>query len=343
MPRLHPVLFIGFLLFSAPAHGAAVRRRIRIDSPEQGGDRRPHRPRPITLDGRLDEPAWQRWRRRRPISSSGAAHRCAGGERTEVRVLYDDDNLYVGIICFDPQPDAHGRQGADARTSTSTAPTWCSLIIDSLHDRQSGFALSVNPAGARRDTQFRNNGGANTDWDGVWDVKTRADEEGWIAEFMIPFKTLRFTQVAVAGMGPAIRRRRILRLNEESNWAPMPFRFTATRRDARRHAARPGKHPARDATSSIKPFVVGGSTQVRNGDGCDDRSLDDSRTTTAGFDVKVQPDAVADARRDLSHRFRAGRGRPAAGQPDALQPVLSREARFLPRERRHFASASASA
>lgn len=90
------------------------------------------------------------------------------------------------------------------------------LLIDSLHDGRSGFTLVVNPGGARRDLQVSNNGTTNQDWDGVWDAKVSRNDEAWFVEYMIPFKTLRFSQSPSQEWGLNISRR-IMHRNEESN------------------------------------------------------------------------------------------------------------------------------
>jgi hypothetical protein len=102
------------------------------------------------------------------------------------------------------------------------------LIIDSLHDRRSAFALSVNAAGARRDTQVSETGVSNNDWDGVWDVKTGRNAESWTLEYQVPFKTLRFSKAPTQEWGLQVARR-VPRRNEESEWAPVPFRYTSLR------------------------------------------------------------------------------------------------------------------
>src|SRR5262245_60921265 len=99
----------------------------------------------ITLDGQFDEPAWRLaapgtdFYQRLPLTGAPAT------DRTEVRVLYDDDTLYVGIICFDPEPDRivikELKEDFDINGTDMVQ-----LIIDSLHDRRSAFALSVNGA-----------------------------------------------------------------------------------------------------------------------------------------------------------------------------------------------------
>ena len=145
----------------------------------------------ISLDGRLDEPAWDlavpatEFVQRRPNPGAPSA------ERTEVRVLFDDENLYVGFYCFDSQADQlvvndleedFNFRGSDGVT----------LAIDSRHDLRSGFLFVANPAGAKSDGQVSLTR-LDLDWDGVWDVSASRNDEGWFAEFAIPFKTLRFT------------------------------------------------------------------------------------------------------------------------------------------------------
>src|SRR5687768_17517088 len=144
----------------------------------------------ITLDGRLDEEVWKRtvpvtdFIQRIPRTGE------LSDERTEVRVLYDDDNLYVGVTAFDSRPALVIKELKKDFDINGT--DLIQVIIDSLHDGRSGFSLSVNPAGAKRDNQLSSNNASNVDWDGVWDVKARVSEEGWIAEYAIPFKTMRF-------------------------------------------------------------------------------------------------------------------------------------------------------
>src|SRR5258705_5147240 len=146
----------------------------------------------ITLDGRLQEPDWKlavpvtEFVQYRPNTGQLAQ------EQTEARFLYDEDNLYVGIICFDSDAKhmvVNGLKEDFVWNETDTV----GVIIDSLHDRRSGMYFQANPAGARRDQQISNDSQASQDWDGVWDVKVTRNNEGWIAEFIIPFKTLRFS------------------------------------------------------------------------------------------------------------------------------------------------------
>src|SRR5687768_13347963 len=191
MPRRHPFLFIGFLLFSAPAMAQlsdAEFESIRLNKVVNAV----RLTEAIELDGRLDEPVWHLaepatdFYQKQPNNGSPAS------ERTEVRFAYDEDNLYIGVTAFDSSPERllikDLREDFDFGTTDLIQ-----VLIDSLRDGRSGFTFVVNPAGARRDTQVSNNGTTNQDWDGVWDAKVSRDEKAWFVEYMIPFKTLRFS------------------------------------------------------------------------------------------------------------------------------------------------------
>ena len=182
----------------------------------------------ITIDGRLDEPAWARVEPATNFIQWEPHPGKPASERTEVRFLYDEDNLYIGARCWDSDSASltvhELKQDFESREEDVLA-----VLIDSLHDRQSGFSFWTNPAGARRDVQiFQDDAQRSVDWDGVWDVKVTTDETGWAAEFVIPFKTLRFSNSPQQEWGLNILRR-VKRKNEDSYWSPLPRRYRTMR------------------------------------------------------------------------------------------------------------------
>jgi hypothetical protein len=238
----------------------------------------------INLDGRLDEADWKLalpatgFIQFRPNTGNPAQ------EQTEARFLYDEDNLYVGIICFDSDPAnivVNGLKEDFAWNETDTV----GVLIDSLHDRRSGFYFQANPAGARRDQQVSNDSQASQDWDGVWDVKVTRNNEGWIAEFMIPFKTLRFSQSPEQEWGLNLTRR-VLRLNEESQWSPIPIRYN-TYRMSQAGVLQGLENIRQGRNLKVKPFVTAGVTQVRrNGALQTSQSLTRLKDYDGGVDLK---------------------------------------------------------
>ena len=171
----------------------------------------------MRIDGVLDEEAWARATPIGPLVQSEPAEGEPATEATEVRVLFDADHLYFGIICHDSAPDAIVATQL-ARDSDLKGDDRVVIAIDTFFDRRNGFFFAVNPTGARVDGQISNNAeDLRLDWDGIWDARARITAQGWVAEIRIPFKTLRFTPgQPVWGLNVE---RQIKRLQEIDRWA----------------------------------------------------------------------------------------------------------------------------
>lgn len=174
----------------------------------------------IRIDGRLDEPAWDR----APVADGFTQTRprpgAAPSQRTEVRVLYDDANLYVGIRLFDDRPDLISAPLA-RRGDREVHSDWVHVAIDSRRDRSTAFGFSVNPRGIQRDVYVFDDSQQDESWVGVWEAAATIDSLGWAAEYRIPFSQLRFH----VAEGEAITwgfqvMRDIAREGERSSWAP---------------------------------------------------------------------------------------------------------------------------
>lgn len=145
---------------------------------------------PPVLDGRTDDPAWasaqviDRFLEYDP--NEGRESRF----RTEVRVTYDDRYLYVLARMFDPAPDSiiSLLSRRDVRTSSEQLK----LMISSYNDKKTAYEFITNPAGVKRDFYVSNDNNEDASWDAVWDVATRIDSVGWVAEFRIPFSQMRY-------------------------------------------------------------------------------------------------------------------------------------------------------
>ena len=175
----------------------------------------------IKPDGKLDEPAWET----APVSSeftqSWPNAGSAPTQKTELRVLYDDDALYVGVRMFDTKPDSIAAQLA-RRDASGIFSDWAHLVVDSYHDKRTGFRFSVNPKGVQKDVLHSDDRNEDLNWDAVWEVGTSIDSTGWIAEYRIPFSQLRFGGAAKGAervWGLHIQRD-IARSNERVSWSP---------------------------------------------------------------------------------------------------------------------------
>lgn len=145
---------------------------------------------PPVIDGRGDDEVWRlatsitEFRQFRPVEDAEPSF------RTETKVAYDARNFYVFIRAFDPHPDSILK--LLARRDVRTASDQLKIIIDSYHDRRTGYEFAVNPAGVKRDFAVYDDGNEDDSWDGVWEAGTQVDSLGWTAEFRIPLSQMRY-------------------------------------------------------------------------------------------------------------------------------------------------------
>ena len=175
---------------------------------------------PPTIDGVLDESDWALAAVARDFVVLAPNEGEPPAERTEARVLYGDEALYVGIRAFDRPPDPIAAQ--PGRRDDRLHSDWVEVVIDSYLDRKTAFGFSVNPAGVKSDGYRYGDTGQDDSWDGVWDAAARTDQEGWTAEFRIPYSQLRFEGTGRQTWGINFARF-IARRMERSVWAPVSW------------------------------------------------------------------------------------------------------------------------
>jgi hypothetical protein len=175
----------------------------------------------IHIDGKLDDPDWKLALADSSFTQSFPNPGAVPRQRTETRVLYDNNALYVGVRAFDNHPDSIAAPLA-RRDAVGIYSDWIHIAIDSYHDRRTAFGFAVNPRGVQKDEMVYNDNTEDLNWDGVWQVATSIDSLGWSAEFRIPLSQLR--------LGPERNGtdrvwgfqvgRDIARYNERDVWAP---------------------------------------------------------------------------------------------------------------------------
>ena len=145
----------------------------------------------INVDGLLDEEVW----RTAPTIGELIQREPQTGEppteRTEVTLLHDANNLYIGVVCYDSEPErVIGTQMA--RDADLASDDRIEVLLDTYRDQRNAFYFATNPVGALVDGLVFANGQSNIEWDAIWSVRTGRTNEGWTAEFVIPFKSLSF-------------------------------------------------------------------------------------------------------------------------------------------------------
>jgi len=170
----------------------------------------------ISVDGILDEPEWAAASSIGEIIQREPKPGEKPTEQTEVKILYDSDNIYIGVMCYDSEPSRIVATQM-ARDADLSADDRIEMVIDSFHDRHNAFYFSTNPLGALVDGLLIENGSLNLDWNAIWLVRTHRSDKGWSAEFAIPFKSIGFRQGdGVWGFNFS---RTIKRKIEEDRWA----------------------------------------------------------------------------------------------------------------------------
>ena len=143
------------------------------------------------LDGVPDEAIWQR-----AASASGLIQvepepGKAMTEDTEVKILHDQKALYIAVRCRDRDPRGIRARGRE-RDGSVLSGDHVALFFDTFHDRRNGYVFAISPDEGRWDALVSNHFTANTDWDGLWDVRCQTNAEGWTAEIAIPFTTIAY-------------------------------------------------------------------------------------------------------------------------------------------------------
>jgi hypothetical protein len=172
---------------------------------------------PPHIDGDLSDPAWRRAMVARDFVQVEPREGAPASERTEARVLYDDEALYVGIRAYDAHPDSI--VGQLTRRGQQSYSDVLHVLVDSYADRRTAFRFTVNPLGVQTDAYHFDDHREDEGWEAVWEVATQIDSLGWTAEFRIPLSQLRFPRVEEQTWGINFGRE-IARRGELSVWSP---------------------------------------------------------------------------------------------------------------------------
>lgn len=170
------------------------------------------------IDGKLNDKAWSeaKWGdgfyQFQPYNGKKAT------QKTDFKILYDNNNLYVAIRCYDSEPNKIVRR---LTRRDHIDGDWAGIAIDSHFDKRSAYGFFVSEAGVKFDGKFTNdNGNSDNSWNPIWYVKTSKDSKGWVAEMRIPLSQLRFAKEPSMTWGLELVRY-IFRNQEKDFWQPI--------------------------------------------------------------------------------------------------------------------------
>ena len=275
----------------------------------------------IRLDGILDEDAWGRaepatgFTQREPRPGEPAT------ETTFIRVLFDDQTLYIGIDARDANPEriVALEMGRDVSLFRDDSVV---VLLDTFHDHRNAYFFETNPNSSRTDALITDEGrDTNFEWDGVWKVRSRRTANGWSAEMAIPFASIRFDR-GLATWGFNVRR--LIRYkNEEAHWSAIPLDADLSRVSLAGHL-NGLRTPDPSLNLWVKPYG-----KVSSGTSYVETNRDDPDDSEAGLDVKWG--LGRNVSLDLTYNTDF-----AETEVDDLQVNLTRFSLFVPEQREFF-------
>ena len=255
--------FLGIAAFALISRPLLLHSQAPADKPRQT-IRAVYTDAKITIDGELDESAWQTAVPAKDFIQRDPNTGAPASEQTEVRILYDHQYLYIGAYCHDTNPQRIIVNNIRRDFPPNDQDDFV-ILLDTFHDRRNGYTMSTTPRGGQRDQQFSDTGRvSNPNWDGVWYSASKIHEADWTAEFAIPFKTLRFSKSNLQVWG--VQFYRYMQHNGEANsWVPLPRRYVIQRGVGIAgdltglEGVKPGKN------LYVKPYVLGGVRSLASG------------------------------------------------------------------------------
>ena len=295
------------------AEGRATLRAVRVDD--------------LTVDGVLDEPVY----RQVPAAGGFIMQEPREGppatERTDVWVLFDDDNLYLVVRCWNSAPESEWIIRDMRRDSFNvTSGEYVGVLLDTYYDRRSGYNFGINPIGGRIDMQMTNERDFNMDWNPIWELRTGRFDGGWTIEAAFPFKSLRYRRGRDQVWGFQLMRN-VHWKNERSFFNPVPAaRGEAAIAQASLGAAIVGiEAPEEGLSFELKPYAIADLTTDRAAASPFSNDLNGA----AGIDVKYGVTENLTADLTVNTDF-------AQVEADEQQVNLTRFSLYFPEKREFF-------
>lgn len=248
---------------------------------------------PIVVDGRLDESDWKQAEVAKdffmvlPMDTSRAMG------KTEVRMTYDETNIYLGVTCFDTLPGRLTVESMRRDFSFGKNDNFL-LFMDPFDDQTNGFSFGTNAAGAQWDGLMYDGSRVDLSWDNKWVSAVKNYEDRWVFEASIPFKTIRYKK-GITQWGINFSRLD-LKLNEKSSWTPIPRQFPTAQLAYTGILQWDQPPPEVNSNISVIPYLSAGAQKDFEAQTGNDNDFDlglDAKvavTSSLNLDLTVNPD-----------------------------------------------------
>lgn len=282
----------------------------------------------LKIDGKLDESAWKSAKIAEGFVQVEPFQKAKVNHETQIRLLYNQDFLYVGAVMHDKEGKKSLRVTSMKRDFEYGASDQFAIGIDGFNDQRNCMIFMTDPYSSQRDLLSADDTVFDIDWDGLWKVRTSRTDSGWVAEFAIPWQTLRYQKnkentEQIWGINFWRNRRAT---NELSAWSPVPRAFSPSRVP---YAGRlEGIEPPKTSGSNIRvqPYVLFSSDNYNGSEYYDKHN---GSSVKVGGELKwaVTPNSLLDLTYNTDF-----------AQADADRQVnnLSRLSIFFPERRQFF-------
>lgn len=239
------LLYLAFLVISARAQKINDAYQLHINKASS----------PITVDGKMEESAWREAEPATDFHMITPMDTSRARLRTDVRMTYDDSNLYIIAVNFRGKSDPNVVESLRRDFNFGNNDNFL-LFLDPFDDQTNGFSFGANAEGAEWDGLMYDGGSVNLSWDNKWVSKVRNYEDRWVFEAAIPFKSLRYDQqITTWGINFS---RYDLTFQEKSGWAPVPRQFPSASLAYTGNLVWDDPPPPAGSNISVIPHLLGG-------------------------------------------------------------------------------------
>ncbi len=245
---------------------------------------------PVVIDGVADDAAWKETEVADDFYMVLPMDTGKANEPSEIRMTYDDKNLYLVATFYHNTPGSYYVESLRRDFAFGKNDNFL-LFIDPFNNQTTGFSFGSNAAGAQWDGTMFAGGSVDLNWDSKWVSEVTQDDEKWVFEMALPFKSIRYKE-GVKQWGINFSRLD-LKTGEKSSWTPIPRQFPTASLAYTGVLIWDQPPPPQGANFSLIPYVLGGSANTVTGTDYDVKAGGDvklSITTSLNLDLTANPD-----------------------------------------------------
>ena len=231
----------------------------------------------LDVDGKLNEAAWRKAEHRGNLLEKEPYPLIPMSEETEFAILYDNENLYIGVWCWESEPHRIVQRLAPRGTS---GPDHLMLFLDSYYDKRTGYKFMVTPTGVQGDELRYDDVKRDGNWNGIWYSEGSVDEKGWYAEVKIPFFNLRYSNKEEQTWGFNIMRT-MSKEASRGQWKPHLPEWDNTTRMSQLGKIENLQKISSGRTFEVRPYATLSSTETIN--------VSPFRSFNLGGDIRYSP------------------------------------------------------